>query len=260
MRWTLVDGWTITRRTLIHWVREPAPVIFGLLFPILIALMFAYLLGGAMTVPGGGDYREFLIPGMFGMNMLFGLSATMIAVRTDAERGVTDRFRSMPMAGPAVLLGRSVADMLNSLLMLAGLIVAGLAMGWRPHNSLGETVLAFLLLVLLRFALVWLGIYLGLVATSPAATTALQTLEFPVGFLSNLFVAPSTMPSWLGTISEWNPLSSTVAATRELFGTPGMGGESWIAQHAVPMAFAWPLLLLAVFFPLAVRRYRRLSR
>jgi ABC transporter DrrB family efflux protein len=260
LRWAVADGWTITRRDLIHWVREPAPVIFGLLFPIMIALMFAYLFGGAMIVPGGGDYREFLIPGMFGMNMLFGVSATMIAVRTDAERGVTDRFRSMPMSGPAVLLGRSAADMLNSVVMLAGLVALGFAIGWRPHNSPGETLLAFALLLLLRFALLWLGIYLGLVISGPGASTAIQTLEFPIGFLSNLFVSPSTMPGWLGAISEWNPLSSTVSATRELFGNPGLGGESWVAQHAVAMAFAWPLLLLAIFFPLAVRRYRRLSR
>jgi ABC-2 type transport system permease protein len=259
LRWAVADGWTITRRDLIHWVRQPAPVIFGVLFPILIALMFAYLLGGAMVVPGGGDYREFLIPGMFAMNMLFGVSATMIAVHTDAERGVTDRFRSMPMSGPAVLLGRSAADMLNSALMLAGLVACGLAIGWRAHGSPGQTVLAFLLLLLLRFALLWLGIYLGLVVRGPGATTVIQTLEFPVGFLANVFVAPSTMPGWLGAVAECNPLSSTVGAVRELFGNPGLGGESWIAQHAVLMALVWPLVILAIFFPLAVRRYRRLS-
>jgi ABC-2 type transport system permease protein len=259
LRWALADGWTVTRRDLIHWVREPAPVILGMFFPILIALMFAYLLGGAMIVPGGGDYREFLIPGVLGMNMLFGVGATMIAVRTDAERGVTDRFRSMPMSGSAVLLGRSAADMLNSTLMLLGLVVCGLLIGWSPHNSLGETVLAFVLLLLLRFALLWLGIYLGLVVSGPGAMTAIQTLEFPIGFLANVFVAPSTMPGWLGTIADWNPLSSTVAAVRQLFGNPGWGGESWVVGHAVLMAFVWPLLIIAVFFPLAVRRYRRLS-
>jgi len=259
LRWALADGWTITRRDLIHWVREPAPVVFGLLFPILVALMFAYLLGGAMTVPGGGDYREFLVPGMFAMNMLFGVGATMIAVYTDARRGVTDRFRSMPMSAPAVLLGRSAADMLNSTLMLGGLVVLGLAIGWQPHHGAGPTVLAFVLLLLLRFALLWLGIYLGLVARGTGATTAIQTLEFPVGFLANVFVAPSTMPGWLGTIADWNPLSSTVAAVRQLFGNPGWGGGSWVTQHAVLMAVVWPLAILVVFVPLAVRRYRRLS-
>lgn len=256
LRWAVADGWTITRRDLIHWLRDPAQVIFGVFFTILIALMFAYLLGGAMIVPGGGDYREFLVPGMFGMNMLFGIGATMQAVRTDVDRGVTDRFRSMPMSGSAVLLGRSVADMLNSTLVLLALVGCGLAIGWRPNNSAGETALAFALLLLVRYAFVWLGIYLGLVVKTP---TVVQTLEFPIGFLANVFVAPSTMPGWLGTIADWNPLSSTVAAIRELFGNPGWGGDSWVTQHAVLMAFVWPVVILAVFFPLAVRRYRRLS-
>ncbi|GAB3889461.1 ABC transporter permease [Kibdelosporangium lantanae] len=260
LRWALADGWTITRRDVIHWGREPGPVIFGILFPVLVALMFAYLLGGAMIVPGGGDYREFLVPGMFAMNMLFGVGATMLSVHTDAQRGVTDRFRSMPMSAPAVLLGRSAADMLSSILTLLGLIGAGLLIGWRPHNTLAETVLAFGLLLLLRYAFVWLGIYLGLAAKSTAATTAIQTLEFPVGFLANVFVAPSTMPSWLGTIADWNPLSSTVGAVRELFGNPGWGGGSWVTQHSVLMAVVWPLLIIVVFAPLAVGRYRRLSR
>ncbi|MET0135123.1 MAG: ABC transporter permease [Kibdelosporangium sp.] len=270
LRWTLADSWTITRRTLIHWVREPAPVVFGLGFSILIALMFAFLFGGAMAVPGGGDYKEFLMPGMFGMNMLFGISATMTAVSADATRGVTDRLRSMPMSPAAVLLGRGIADMFDSMVVLVGLVLVGLAIGWQPHGSAGDTALAFVLLLLLRFAFIWLGVYLGLVAKSPEMVGSMQVLEFPLGFLSSAFVAPATMPGWLGTIAECNPLSATVGAIRELFGNPGMsnpelgnpelGGGSWIAQHAVPMAFAWPLVLIAIFAPLAVRRYRRLSR
>lgn len=102
--------------------------------------------------------------------------------------------------------------------------------------------------------------YLGLVAKDPGAVTVIQTLEFPIGFLSNAFVAPGTMPGWLGAVSEWNPLSSTVAAARELFGNPGWGGDSWVAQHAVPMAIAWPLAITAVFFVLSVRLYQRLDR
>lgn len=260
LRWTIADSWTITRRALIHWVREPAPVVFGLGFTILIALMFGYLFGGAMKVPGGGDYKEFMMPGMFGMNMLFGISATMTAVATDAAKGVTDRFRSMPMSPSAVLIGRSLADMIDSLILLTGLVLCGLAMGWQPHGTFGATVLAFVLLLLLRFAFIWLGIYLALVASNQNTVTAMQVMEFPLGFLSSAFVSPSTMPSWLGTIAEWNPLSSTVGAIRELFGNPGMGGESWVTQHAVLMAFVWPLVIIAIFFPLAVGRYRRLSR
>jgi ABC-2 type transport system permease protein len=260
LRWAVADGWTVTRRDLLHWARQPAPVIVGLLFPVLLMLMFAYLFGGAMAVPGGADYTEFLLPGMFGMTMAFGLEATMIAVSTDVRRGVTDRFRSMPMAHSAVVVGRCGADLLNSAVGLAVLIGCGLVVGWRAHNGPVATLAAIGLLLLLRFALLWLGIYLGLVIRNPEAVNIVQILVWPVGFLANTFVAPDTMPGWLGTIAEWNPLSSTVAAARELFGNPGWGGDSWVAQHAILMAVLWPAALVAIFFPLSVRRYRRLSR
>jgi ABC transporter DrrB family efflux protein len=260
LRWAVADGWQVTRRDLLHWVRQPAPVIVGLLFPVLLVLMFGYLFGGAMTVPGGGDYKEFLLPGMFGMTMAFGLEATMIAVSTDVQRGVTDRFRSMPMAPSAVVVGRCGADLLNSAAALAVMLACGLLVGWQAHNGAGQALAAVGLLLWLRFALLWLGIYLGLVIRNPEAAVAVQILIWPIGFLANTFVAPGTMPGWLGTVAEWNPLSSTVAAARELFGNPGWGGDSWVAQNAILMAFLWPLLLVAIFFPLSVRRYRNLSR
>jgi ABC transporter DrrB family efflux protein len=248
----------MTRRDILHWLREPAPVIVGLLFPV---LMFGYLFGGAMSVPGGSDgYREFVLPGMFAMTMAFGLEATMIAISTDAARGVTDRFRSMPMAQSAVVVGRAGADMVNSTLGLFVIMCAGLLMGWRTHNGFASVLGAVGLLLLLRFALLWLGIYLGLVIKGPESVVTVQILVWPVTFLSNTFVAPGTMPGWLGTIAEWNPLSSTVAATRELFGNPTWGGDSWVAEHALLTAIAWPVLLIAIFFPLSVRRFQRLSR
>jgi ABC transporter DrrB family efflux protein len=199
------------------------------------------------------------MPGMYGMTMLFGLSATMIAVTTDAAKGVTDRFRSMPMAPSAVLVGRAIADLLHSVLVLAGLLACGLAVGWRPATPAGALG-AVGLLLLLRFSLLWAGMYLGLLTRDPGGVVAIQTLEFPIGFLSNAFVAPDTMPGWLGAISEWNPLSSTVAAARELFGNPGWGGDSWVAQHAILMAVLWPLAITVVFFVLSVRLYQRLDR
>jgi ABC-2 type transport system permease protein len=261
LRWAVVDAWTITGRDLAHWVRQPAPVVVALLFPVLTMVMFGYLFGGAMSVPGGGDYREFLVPGLFALTMVFGVEATMVAVTTDATRGVTDRFRSMPMAPSAVVVGRSTADMLNSMLGLGVLIACGLVVGWRWRGSAGEALLAVGLLLLLRFALVWVGVYLGLLARSPEAVTAVQILVWPLGFLSNAFVATATMPGWLGTIAEWNPLSATVSATRDLFGNPGVGVDaSWIAQHWLLMAIVWPLAIIAVFLPLSVRRYQRLSR
>lgn len=256
---TVSDGWTLTQRYLAHLVRKPGRLGTVVAFPILMVLIFAYLLGGGMAVPGGGSYREFLMPGMFGMTMAFGLSGTMIAVLDDAAKGVTDRFRSLPMAPSAVLTGRAAADLVNAVIALAVLVGCGFLVGWRPHGGLGETVLALLLLLLLRMALVWVGIYLGLLTTDPAMVTLAQTLEFPFGFLSSAFVATATMPAWLGTVAEWNPLSSTVTAARRLFGNPGWAGDSWVVTHSVAMAIAWPLLILAVFVPLSVRRYGRLG-
>ncbi|GAA1204401.1 ABC transporter permease [Pseudonocardia alaniniphila] len=260
LRWAVVDAAVLTRRYLAHLRHQPAELAGAVGFPILLVLMFAFLLGGMMAVPGGGDYRQALLPGLFTMTMLFGLSATMIAVVTDAQRGITDRFRSMPMAPSAVLVGRAAADMVTSAIALGVLLLVGLAVGWRSSGSPGAIVLAVGLLLLLRFALLWVGIYLGLLVRSAGAVTAVQTLEFPVGFLSGLFVAPATMPAVVSTIAEWNPLSSTAAATRVLFGNPGWGGDSWVAQHPVLMAVVWPLLIVAVFAPLSVYRYREMSR
>ena len=262
LAWAVSDAWVVTRRDLAHWARQPGPAIAStLLFPIMIVLMFGYLLGGAMTVPGGGDYRDFLMPGMFAMTMVFGIGATLSAVSTDAARGVTDRFRAMPMSGSAVIAGRAAADMLSAAVALAVLTGCGYLLGWHPQRGPSRALAALGLLLLLRFAFVWLGVYLGLACyTSPEAITAVRTLEFPIGFLGNPFVATATMPAWLGAIALWNPLSSTVTAARQLFGDPVGAHASWLTAHAVPLAVAWPVLLTAVFFPLARHRYRRLSR
>jgi ABC-2 type transport system permease protein len=261
MGWAIRDTWVITGRDLAHWRQQPGAVIAStLVFPVMIVLMFGYLLGGAMTVPGGGDYREFLMPGMFAMTMVFGIGATLSAVSADAARGVTDRFRSMPMATSAVIAGRAAADLLNSAAALAVLTGCGFGVGWHPHRGLARAFAALGLLLLLRFAFLWVGVYLGLrFYPNPEAITAVRTLEFPIGFLGNPFVAVSTMPAWLGAIALWNPLSSTVTAARQLFGDPTGANSSWITGHAIVMALAWPLLLTAVFFPLSVHRYRHLS-
>lgn len=256
--WALADAWTITRRDLAHWVRQPGPLLIGWFFPVLIVLMFGGLFGGAISVPSG-SYFAFLMPGMFAMTMLFGLEATMMAVTTDAQKGVTDRFRSLPMSSAAVVLGRCIADMLNSVVALAIMIVAGLALGWRWHNGPAAALAAIGLLLLLRFAILWLGIFLGLKAKSPEWVTTIQILVWPVGFLSSVFVDPATMPALVGAIASWNPLSVTAGATRQLFGNPGYGGDAWIAQNAIPMAILLPLLLTAVFLPLSVRTFRNLG-
>jgi ABC transporter DrrB family efflux protein len=260
MRWAIVDTWTMARRDFARWTRQPGPLVVALLFPVLVLLMFGYLFGGAMVVPGGGAYREFLMPGMFALTMLFGIETTMVAVSTDAARGITDRFRSMPMAPSAVVAGRTVSDLVNSALGLAVMIGCGVLVGWRAHGGVGAAAGAIALLLLFRFAVLCLGVYLGLIVKGPESVVAAQILVWPVGFLASTFVPPETMPGWLGAAAEWNPLSPTVSAVRELFGNPGTAGGSWIAQHATLMAIVWPVLLVAVFAPLAVVRYHRLAR
>ncbi|MGX5188210.1 ABC transporter permease [Streptomyces avermitilis] len=250
--YALIDSWTMTRRELAHWARQPVQALIGLVFPVMLLLMFGYLVGGGRGV--AGDYVDFLVPGMLALTMAFGLEGTMLAVTQDLNKGVIDRFRSLPMANGAVLVGRAAADMLQSALGLAVLTGVGYAIGWRAHGGPGAFLAAVGLLLLLRFAMLWIGIHLAMVAGRPEMVQAVQILVWPVGFLSNAFATPDAMPGWLGTAVEWNPMSHTVTAVRDLFGGPGgEPGHIWAAV-------AWPLALLAVFFPLAVRRFACLSR
>ncbi|MET7639672.1 ABC transporter permease [Streptomyces sp. NPDC005438] len=253
----LTDSWTLTQRGLRHWARNPLQVLVQLAFPVMMLVMFGYFLGGGMGVD---DYREYLVPGMFALTMAFGLEATMVALTRDLGRGLVDRLRSLPMAPSAVLVGRSLVDMLESALGLLVLLLAGLAMGWRWHEGPLPALAAVGLLLWLRFALLWAGIYLGMVAGRPEMVQAVQILVWPVAFLSNAFTSPDTMPGWMGTLAEWNPMSATAQAVRELFANPTWGGHgSWATEHASLLALLWPAVLLAVFFPLAVRRFRRLG-
>ncbi|QFG20484.1 ABC transporter permease [Actinomadura sp. WMMB 499] len=262
LRWAAADGWTLTRRALAHWVRRPDQLVMGLLFPVMVVLMMGYLFGGQMEVPGG-DYRAFIVPGMFAMTMVFGVETTFTAIAADAARGVSDRFRAMPMSPSAVVVGRGAADLIDALAALAVMAGCGLLIGWRVHDGILPALAGLGLLLLLRFALIWVGVYLGLVAKGPESVMVVQILVWPIGFLSSALVAPGTMPGWLGTIAEWNPMSSTVTACRELFGDPSLAAlssGSWAAGHALLLAVAWPLAITAVFFPLAVRRYRAMGR
>ncbi len=248
----LSDSWTMTRRELARWARRPVQVAVALVFPVMLLLMFGYLVGGGRDVRG--DYVDYLVPGMLALTMAFGLEGTMLAVTQDLNKGVIDRFRAMPMADGAVLVGRSAADMLQSALVLAVLVGVGRALGWRAHGGPGGLLGALGLLLLFRFAMLWAGIHLALLAGRPELVQAVQILVWPVGFLSNAFAAPDSMPGWLGTLVRWNPMSHTATAVRDLVGGPG--GES---GHVLP-AVLWPLGLLAVFLPLALRRFRGLSR
>ncbi|MGW0731339.1 ABC transporter permease [Streptomyces sp. NPDC002851] len=265
--WAIVDSWNVVRRSLTHYQRQPSYVAWQLGFPIISVLLYGYVFGGAMKPPGGeggGSYRDFLMPGMFVMTMTFGFMNTATTVVTDASKGVIDRFRSMPMAPSAVVTGRGVTDLVLACAELAILAATAFAMGWRTGGSFGEAAAAFGLLLLLRFSLIWLGVWLGLLVPSPEAAGGLYAVVFPVTMISSIFVPTASMPGWLGTVAAWNPISATGTAARELFGFPmpggGGGGAAWPEQHALLMAVVWPLVLTAVFLPLAVRRYQGLGR
>lgn len=252
------DAWVLAGRTVDHWRTRPGTLAIQLLFPVLIVLMMGGLFGGAIAGTATA-YMPFVVPGVLTLTMLFGIEATMTAVATDAARTLTDRFRSLPISSGAVLLGRVLADLAASVLELSVMTLAGLLLGWRPEGGLGGAVLAYVLLVWLRLAVLWLGLLFGLRAASPESVVAVQILVWPVGFLSTVFLDPSTMPRWLGVAAEWNPISATATAVRDLFANPGVTGLTWASDNAVLLAVAWPAALLAVSGPLAVRAYRRLG-
>ena len=255
---TLRAGWVITQRDLAHWVRQPWTPIFGLLFTIMLLLVFGFLFGGAITVPGGGDYITFLLPGMLALSMMFGVDATTTAMANDARKGITDRFRSMPIGSASVSLGRVGADMASSAVELVVLLAGGLLIGWRITSDPASAALAVLLLLFLRFAVLWIGIFIGLSFRGEGATMAVQVLVWPIGFLSTAIVSAETLPGWLGAIAAWNPLSAPATATRELFGHPTGITQGPLVDGAVWLALGWPLLITAVFLPLSARAYRRL--
>ncbi|MFV2118049.1 ABC transporter permease [Streptomyces sp. Act-28] len=264
-RWAVADCWNLVRRILTHYRRKPSYIAWQLGFPIVSVLLYGYVFGGAMRPPGGGggtaaDYREYLMPGMFAMTMAFGFMNTATAVVTDARKGLTDRFRSMPMAPSAVVTGRGVTDLIVACAELAILAATALAMGWRADGGAAATAGAFALLLWLRFSLIWLGVWLGLLLPSAEAAGSLFAVAFPLTMISGVFVPPSTMPGWLGTIAAWNPLSSTASAARELFGNEVASDGSWIQEHALLMAVVWPAVVTAVCLPPAVRRFRNLGR
>nr|WP_246150989.1 ABC transporter permease [Streptomyces qinzhouensis] len=254
-----MDSWNVVRRGLTHYQRQPINIVWQLGFPILSVLLYAYVFGGAMKSPGG-DYRDYLMPGMFVMTMAFGFMSTAITVVADSTKGVIDRFRSMPMAPSAVVSGRGVTDIIVAVAELSILALTAVLIGWRSDGGFLGTVGGFALLILLRFSLIWIGVWLGLIVPNQEAAGGLYAVAFPLTMVSSIFVPTSSMPDWLGTVAAWNPISSTAGATRELFGNPVASDGSWIQENAVLMAVAWPLILTAVFLPLAVRRFQKLSR
>jgi ABC-2 type transport system permease protein len=258
--WAVVDCLTIVRTELTHLAKEPSLIAWQLGFPIVSVLLFVYVFGSAMDVGGGTDYKAYAMPGMLAMTMAFGFMNTAYAVAIGKEKGVMDRLRSMPMAPSAVVTGRGVSDVLHAALDLVILAAIALVIGWRSDGGLMATLAAFVLLLWLRFALIWVGVFLGLLVKNQEAAGNLFAVAFPFGMVSSVFTPPHLMPDWLGAIALWNPVSSTATAIRDLFGNPVATGDSWIEEHAILMATVWPIVITAIFLPLAVRRYQGLRR
>ncbi|MFD2765863.1 ABC transporter permease [Micromonospora eburnea] len=261
LRWTLTDGLTLIGRELGRLRQEPGQIVAALIFPAIMVVLFGYVFGSAIQVPGG-DYREYLMPGLFAMVTFSAWLGVMTRTASDASRGVMDRFRSMPMARLAVPFGQTGADLLTGLLMLAIMIGTGLLVGWQPHRGLIPTAQAFLLMIVLRYALSWVGVYVGLAVKNDQVADAMVPLGLPFTMLSNAFVPTDGMPGWLRFLADWNPVSALTAATRELFGNPGApsGNVAWPLAHPVTTVLLWSAALLVIFAPLSLRAYMRRGR
>lgn|SRR5574341_1786274 len=262
MRWFLSDVAVLAGRSLARIAREPETLMDVTVQPLIFVLLFAYVFGGAIGIPGGGSYREYLIGGMLGMGLASTAPGTAVALVTDMTTGLIDRFRSLPMSRAAVLVGRTLADLATQLIGVAVVAGAGMVIGWRVHTSAPQALAAFGLALLFGYAFTWLGACLGMVLRSPEA--AQQTgfvLFLPLTFVSNAFVPTQGMPGWLQAVADWNPLSTLAAASRHLFGNPDPGAavRAWPMQQPELAVLLWSAALLAIFAPLAVRLYRRKS-
>lgn len=264
--WGLHDGFVVARRNLIQTIRVPELLFFSIVQPVIFVLLFAFVFGGAIPIPGSDPstapdasiYRQYLMPGIFGQTVAFASAASTVGLAEDMKRGIIDRFRSLPMASSGVLLGRTFADAARQVLVLFVLSITGLLIGWRINNGVVDAIYAYLLLLLFAYTISWVGSWIGLYMPNPeTAQTAGLVWLFPLTFLSNAFVPITAMPTWLQPIAQWNPISSLVLATRELFGNPtGIVGDAWPQQHPFAYTILSCIVLIAIFAPLAVRRYR----
>jgi len=255
------DSLVVAKRNLLRMLRIPEIVVFALIQPIMFVVLFSYVFGGSVNVGGtfsAGAYREFLMGGIFAQTVTFATAGAGAGISDDMNKGLIDRFRSLPMSRGAVLTGRTLADLVQTALTIVVLALVGLLVGWRVHNGIPRMFAAFGLLLLLGYAFSWIGALIGLsVRTPEAATSGGLIWLFPVTFISNAFVSTERMTPWLRHVAEWNPFSATVQAARVLFHNPGVvHSDVWPMQHPVWASLIWSLVIIAVFRTLAVRKYR----
>ncbi|MFE6024288.1 ABC transporter permease [Streptomyces niveus] len=260
------DSLVVAKRNLIRMMRIPEVVLFGIIQPIMFVVLFTYVFGGSIRIGNSNSadvYKNFLMAGIFAQTVTFATAGSAAGIADDMQKGLVDRFRSLPMARGAVLTGRTVADLVQTAITLFVLAIVGLIVGWRPGTAeptnVGKILAAFGLLLLLGYAFTWIGALIGLSVRSPEAATSGGIIWlFPVTFVSNAFVDSSQMTPWLRHIADWNPFSAAVQAARTLFGDPGVSQSSaWPMQHSVWATLIYCALIVIIFRTLAVRKYRR---
>jgi ABC-2 type transport system permease protein len=259
LSYAFADGITIARRNIIKVIRLPQILFSVLVTPLLLVLLFAYVFGSSIDIPGG-SYREFLIGGTFALTLIIGATFTGAGLADDMQKGIIDRFRSLPMSRSAVVVGRTASDVIYNVLSLAIMTLAGLIVGWRIHNGIGDALLGFGLLLLFAYAISWIMAYVGLlVPSAEVVSSASGMVIFPLTFIANTFVPAENLPTLLRVVAEWNPVSAVTQAARELFGNlpPGTPEPAaWPLQNAVLYTLLWVVIIIAVFAPLAVSRYK----
>jgi ABC-2 type transport system permease protein len=265
LRKAAADGLLVTWRNLKRIPRIPELAIFAILQSIMFVLLFAFVFGGAIPIPGcegANCYREFLMPGIFAQTIVFAAATTAIGMTDDVHKGIIDRFRSLPMARSAVLTGRALSDVVYNGGILVVLILSGLAVGWTVHTGFPALLGGVALMLLFAFAMSWVGIWMGLnVPSVEVAQQVIFTVLFPITFISNVFVPPQSLPDWLQPVAEWNPTSTLTGALRQMWGNPNpYASASFPSQNPVLVTLVWVVVIIAIFGPLGVRRYRSMSR
>jgi ABC transporter DrrB family efflux protein len=258
----LVSSLVVVRRNLIHIKRMPELLLDVTIQPVMFVLLFAYVFGGSIAV-AGSNYREFLVPGIMGQTIVFASFIVAIGLTSDLDKGIVDRLKSLPISRASILVGRSLSSLIHSSIGIAVMALTGLLIGWRIRGGVLDAVLAFALVLLFGFAMIWIGIWVGSIMRSVESVQGFMfTVMFPLTFVANTFAPTQNMPTWLRHIAEWNPVSSLVQAMRELWGNGPAASDNaaWPLHHPVLVTVAWSVLITAVFAPLAVAAFRRRSR
>lgn len=261
---SLRDVSVLTRRNLVHIVRQPATLSDATVQPLLFTLLFVYVLGAALPVVSGISYKDFALAGMITLNLTTSSTGTAVGLSSDLDTGVIDRFETLPMWKAAVLVGRSISDLAQALLCASIVVLTGLAIGWRAQTSALSVVGGLALALLFAYALAWGSACLGLFTKNPESAQGIGLIiTFPLAAISNAFVPTQGMhPDWLRAIANWNPVSAVTAACRHLFGNPNPAStiHIWPMEHPVWATVAWSGALLVVFAPLAATLYRRRAK